>query len=112
MGLRVWMEARSLRFIATGCAGEQLIGSPETLVRRVSTDSRQVQAGDLFFALPGGRLDGHNFLRQAAEKGAVAVVVERERVPAGWSGCAMIAVENTRRALGQLASKDREDFAL
>ena len=106
------MEARSLRFIATACAGEQLIGSPETLVQRVSTDSRQVQADDLFFALPGGRFDGHSFLRQAAEKGAVAVVVERERVPAGWSGGAMIAVENTRRALGQLASKYREDFAL
>jgi len=106
------MEARSLRFIATACAGEQLIGSPETLVQRVSTDSRQVQADDLFFALPGGRFDGHSFLRQAAEKGAVAVVVERERVPAGSSGGAMIAVENTRRALGQLASKYREDFAL
>src|ERR1039458_8526021 len=112
MGLRVWMEARSLRFIATGCAGEQLIGSPETLVRRVSTDSRQVQAGDLFFALPGGRFDGHDFLRQAAEKGAGAVVIERKRVSAGWSGGATITVEDTRKALGRLASKYREDFAL
>ena len=106
------MEARSLRFIATACAGEQLGGSPESRVSRVSTDSRQVQAGDLFFALPGGRFDGHDFLRQAAEKGAGAVVVERRRVPAGWSGCAMVVVENTRKALGQLASKYREDFAL
>src|ERR1035437_8894408 len=112
MGLRVWMEARSLRFIATACAGEQLSGSPETRVHRVSTDSRQVQVGDLFFALPGGRFDGHDFLRQASEKGAGAVVVERRRVPAGWSGCAMVVVENTRKALGQLASKYREDFAL
>ena len=80
------MEARSLRFIATACAGEQLNGSPETRVHRVTTDSRQTQAGDLFFALPGGRFDGHDFLRQAAEQGAGAVVVERKRVPAGWSG--------------------------
>jgi len=106
------MEARSLTFIATACAGEQLSGSPETRVHRVCTDSRRAQAGDLFFALPGGRFDGHDFLRQAAEKGAGAVVVERKRVPAAWSGCAMIAVENTRKALGRLASTYREDFAL
>jgi UDP-N-acetylmuramoyl-tripeptide--D-alanyl-D-alanine ligase len=62
--------------------------------------------------LPGGRFDGHDFLRQAAEKGAGAVVVERKRVPAGWSGCPMIAVQDTRKALGQLASKYRDDFAL
>jgi UDP-N-acetylmuramoyl-tripeptide--D-alanyl-D-alanine ligase len=106
------MEARSLRFIATASVGEQVNGSPETHVHRVTTDSRQMQAGDLFFALPGGRFDGHDFLRQAAEKGAGAVVVERKRVPAGWSGCPMIAVQDTRKALGQLASKYRDDFAL
>jgi UDP-N-acetylmuramoyl-tripeptide--D-alanyl-D-alanine ligase len=106
------MEARSLRYIAAACVGEQLNGSPETRVHRVSTDSRRVQADELFFALPGGRFDGHDFLRQAAEKGAGAVVVERKRVPAGWSGCAMIAVEDTREALGQLASKYRKDFTL
>jgi UDP-N-acetylmuramoyl-tripeptide--D-alanyl-D-alanine ligase len=106
------MEARSIKFIATACAGEQLSGSPETLIHRVCTDSRRVQVGDLFVALPGGRFDGHNFLRQAAEKGAAAIVVERERVPGGWSDCPMIAVPDSRKALGQLASKYREDFAL
>jgi UDP-N-acetylmuramoyl-tripeptide--D-alanyl-D-alanine ligase len=112
MGLKVWMEARSLRFIATACAGEQLSGSPETRVHRVCTDSRRVQAGDLFFALAGERFDGHDFLRQAAEKGAGAVVAERKRVPAGWSGSAIIAVGNSRKALCQLASTYRDDFAL
>ena len=106
------MEARSLKFIATACAGELLSGSPETRALRVCTDSRRVQAGDLFFALPGGRFDGHDFVRQAAEKGAVAVVVERQRVPAGWTGCALIAVANVRAALGQLAAAYREEFTL
>jgi UDP-N-acetylmuramoyl-tripeptide--D-alanyl-D-alanine ligase len=106
------MEARSLRFIAIACAGEQLSGSPETRVQRVCTDSRRVQAGDLFFALPGGRFDGHDFLRQTAEKGAVALVVERQRVPADWTGCALIAVASVRAALGQLAAVYRADFTL
>jgi UDP-N-acetylmuramoyl-tripeptide--D-alanyl-D-alanine ligase len=106
------MEACSLQFISTACAGEQLSGLPETRVHRVCTDSRQAKAGDLFFALRGGRLDGHDFLDEAAEKGAGAVVVERGRVPAHWIGCAMIAVEDTRKALGRLAADYRKGFVL
>ena len=86
------MESRSLTFIAATCAGNQLFGSPETLVRRVCTDSRQTQAGDLFFALRGGRFDGHDFLREAAEKGAGAVVVECRQELADWRGCAVIVL--------------------
>jgi UDP-N-acetylmuramoyl-tripeptide--D-alanyl-D-alanine ligase len=106
------MEACSLQFIGMACAGKQLSGLPETQVRRVCTDSRQVKASDLFFALRGGRFDGHDFLRAASEKGAGAVVVERRSVPANWSGCAMITVEDTRKALGQLAAQYREEFVL
>jgi UDP-N-acetylmuramoyl-tripeptide--D-alanyl-D-alanine ligase len=106
------MEACSLKFISTACAGEQMSGLPETRVQRVCTDSRRVKAGDLFFALRGDRFDGHDFLRAVAEQGAAAVVVERGRVPANWNGCAMIAVEDTRRALGRLAADYRRGFVL
>ena len=106
------METCTLQFIAMACAGKQLSGLPETQVRRVCTDSRQVKAGDLFFALRGERFDGHDFLRTAAEKGAGAVIVERRSVPADWSGCAMITVEDTRKALGRLAAQYRKDFVL
>ena len=106
------MEPCSLGFITTACAGEQLGGSPETSVHRVCTDSRQTQPGDLFFALPGGRFDGHNFLHEAAKKGVGAVVAERKRLPDGWGACPIIAVEDTRKALGRLAAQYREDFSL
>ena len=106
------MEACSLKFISTACAGEQMSGLPEMRVQRVCTDSRRVKAGDLFFALRGDRFDGHDFLRAVAEQGAAAVVVERGRVPANWNGCAMIAVEDTRRALGRLAADYRKGFVL
>jgi UDP-N-acetylmuramoyl-tripeptide--D-alanyl-D-alanine ligase len=106
------MEACTLQFVARACAGKQLNGLPDTQVRRVCTDSRQVKAGDLYFALRGGRFDGHDFLRAAAEKGAGAVVAEHRSAPADWSGCAMIAVEDTRKALGQLAAEYRKGFVL
>ena len=106
------MDACSLRFIATVCAGEQINGSPETRVQRVCTDSRQVKAGDLFFALRGERFDGHDYLQETADNGAVAAVVERTRVPVNWNGYALIAVEDTRRALGRLAADYRKGFVL
>ena len=43
---------------------------------KVSTDTRKVQKGDLFFALKGERFDGNKFAHQALDKGAKAVVVD------------------------------------
>jgi len=106
------MDARSLAWIATACGGEQLTGSPETRVCRVCSDSRQIQQGDLFFALPGERFDGHAFLGQAAGKGAAAAVVARGQSPGSLPNCALVAVEDTRRALGRLAARYRREFSI
>src|SRR6266498_5175531 len=56
------MDPRPLKYITAACAGEQLSGSPDELVQRLCTDSRKIQKGDLFFALPGEKFDGHNFV--------------------------------------------------
>lgn len=106
------MEARSLKFIAAACAGNLLAGSGITCVERVCTDSRQAKAGDLFIALTGERFDGHDFLLEVIRKGVAAVVVQRDRIPTGIKDCAIISVEDTRRALGHLAAKYRADFTL
>jgi len=116
------METRSVEFVVAACGASLLRGSPAASVSRVCTDSRQAQRGDLFFALSGDKFDGHNFLREVSEKGAVAVVVERARFANGtksevsveWNvpgSCAVIAVDNTRVALGRLAEKYRADFS-
>src|SRR5436190_948534 len=104
------MEARSLKFIAVACAGEQLSGAPDKSVSRVCTDSRQAQAGDLFFALAGERFDAHNFVPDVAAKGVAAVVIDREKIPATLPRCAVIAVDNPRVALGRLGDEYRKDF--
>lgn len=46
-------------------------------VKQVSTDSRSVQAGDLFFALQGEKFDGHQFVQEVLQKGALAAIVSR-----------------------------------
>ncbi len=106
------MEPRTLRFVASACGGLLKGGSLQTRVLGVCTDSRQARAGDVFFALPGERFDGHQFLAEAAAKGVSAVVAACDRVPADFSGCALLAVEDTRKALGRLAAAYRSDFAL
>lgn len=87
-------------------------GSLAATFGRVVTDSRRVQAGDLFFAIPGERFDGHDFLDEAAAKGAVAVVIERKRCPAKLPACGVILVANVRRAFGQLGAAYRNGFSL
>jgi UDP-N-acetylmuramoyl-tripeptide--D-alanyl-D-alanine ligase len=104
------MEPHDLNFVATACQGELLSGSAAASCRRACTDSRQVQPGDVFFALRGERFDAHAFLPDVVAKGAVAAVVERSRVPTGLPGCAIIAVDDTRAALGRLAGACRREF--
>ncbi len=81
------MDPRSLQYIAKACAGEQLTGCADTLVRRVCTDSRAVRAGDIFFALSGDKFDGHDFLKEVMGKDAAAVVVNRQRLPVPPLAC-------------------------
>ncbi len=54
------------------------------LVSGYSIDSRTVAAGELFFAVRGERLDGHDFVTAALERGAIAAVVSRR---VGWPRC-------------------------
>lgn len=106
------MEKRDLAFVVAACGGELVEGSARAAFSRVHTDSRSAQAGDLFVALPGERFDGHDFLDEVAKKGVVAVVIERTRKPGTLPECAVIVVDNTRAALGQLAAAYRQEFTL
>ncbi len=86
-------------------------GSSDQVVRRICTDTRQVQPGDLFFALSGERFDAHQFVGDAFARGAVAAVVRGERLPAGSeTGGALIEVPDPLLALGQLATWHRNRF--
>ncbi|AHG90609.1 UDP-N-acetylmuramoylalanyl-D-glutamyl-2,6-diaminopimelate/D-alanyl-D-alanyl ligase [Gemmatirosa kalamazoonensis] len=70
-------------------------------LRAVSTDTRAVTSGDLFVALVGDRFDAHDFLPNAVEKGAAALVVSDARRTAGL-GVPVYEVGDTLVALGRL----------
>ncbi|QGQ21586.1 UDP-N-acetylmuramoyl-tripeptide--D-alanyl-D-alanine ligase [Gimesia benthica] len=71
-------------------------------VSGISIDSRTVQPGDLFFAIQGQRLDGHEFVKQALERGASACVVKQQLVSESNSA-QLLLVDDVNQALTRFA---------
>src|SRR5688572_12435606 len=81
----------------------RLVGA-DVAFAAVSTDSRKIEAGQLFIALVGPNFDGHNYLAEVAAKGAVAALVQHEAADAPLP---QLVVNDTRIALGQLGALNR-----
>ncbi|AFS23901.1 UDP-N-acetylmuramoyl-tripeptide--D-alanyl-D-alanine ligase [Chlamydia psittaci] len=75
----------------------------------VAIDSRQVRPGDLFFALSGQCTDGHRFLKQAAQSGAVAAVVSKDYQGDSF-GLELIVVNDTTEALKEAGESQSHLF--
>ena len=78
-------------------------GSLDRTVSRLTTDSRRVTPGCLFFALPGAQTDGSFFIEEAVDRGASAIVTEQDRRP--HSGVTFIRVPDARMAMAQVARR-------
>jgi UDP-N-acetylmuramoyl-tripeptide--D-alanyl-D-alanine ligase len=103
------MKPLTLTEIRQAVGGRALNPAPAEAkpISTVSTDSRHIAAGSLFFALRGEKFDGHQYLPQVAAAGAVAAIVDRapaEPIP----GLHLIGVADSRQALGRLSSVARK----
>ncbi len=78
------------------------------LAQGYSIDSRTLQQGDLFFAVKGERLDGHDFVEQALGRGAIAAVVEKKQLARYASPACLLVVADTLIALQTLATAIRK----
>jgi UDP-N-acetylmuramoyl-tripeptide--D-alanyl-D-alanine ligase len=87
---------------ATG--GSLLQGDIQTSVAGVSTDSRSIKTGELFFALRGERFDGHRFVAEALQRGSRGAVVDEQCRGITDETIAIIQVEDTLQARGDLAN--------
>jgi UDP-N-acetylmuramoyl-L-alanyl-D-glutamate--2,6-diaminopimelate ligase len=103
---------RSVGQLVAETEGAELIsGQASTLVSGVTQDTRRLQPGELFVAIPGLQHDGGHFIAQALARGAAAIAAERPAVPLGEGGAErgapptpFILVRNARRALADLAA--------
>ena len=80
----------------------------------VSTDSRTVADGEIFVAIDGERFDGHRFVKDALQRGAVAALVRHDRLndltAGGLRSAPLLAVDDPLLALGRMARHHRRDF--
>ncbi len=81
--------------------------TPSETIKGITNDSRECQEGDLYIALKGEQMDGHDFITNAMEQGASAALVSKDYLSESSN---MIAVENPLEALGDLALKWRNQF--
>jgi UDP-N-acetylmuramoyl-tripeptide--D-alanyl-D-alanine ligase len=85
-----------------------LFGRAETKITGICTDSRNIKSGELFIAIVGESMDGHDFIEQVQDIAAAVVV---NRVMPGLK-VPTIVVSDTRQALGEIALGYRKQFSL
>jgi UDP-N-acetylmuramoyl-tripeptide--D-alanyl-D-alanine ligase len=103
----------TLEDVARAVRGRLLAAEGEVSFSGVSVDSRTTQPGELFFALPGEKFDGHRFVAAAFARGAPAAVVDMARLPPGFQPTRpLVAVQDVVRALGDLAARVRQTCSL
>ncbi len=92
-----------LKDILAGIDFELINGDVSVQLGQLQFDSRKVDQGDVFIAVPGVQVDGHDFIGKAIERGAKVIIAERfdAGIP---ENVVRIKVEDTTSALGKLAS--------
>jgi UDP-N-acetylmuramoyl-tripeptide--D-alanyl-D-alanine ligase len=97
------MKKLTIEQITVAVKGKLLLGDPKDEISGVSTDSRKVAEGDVFFPLIGEQHDAHDFIPQAVERGCRTFILSRK--PDGLSGpFNIIQVDDTTKALQELAA--------
>jgi UDP-N-acetylmuramoyl-tripeptide--D-alanyl-D-alanine ligase len=81
--------------------------------RRINTDTRTIQSGDVFLALRGDNFDGHDYLEHAHAKGAIAAIIDKDcslKNASDFSSFPLLVVDDTLLALGQASLWNRQKF--
>ncbi len=98
------MKETAVKDILSAVEGTLQQGSEDTIVKAVSTDTRNIGQGCAFFALSGERFDAHEFLTKAAADGAEVLVVSRIPEGADFGNTTVVLVNDTLTALQQFAA--------
>lgn len=100
----------SVHDASLACSGRTQNIQEKTLIRGITTDSRKIRSGELFFALKGDRFDAHQFLTPSLVNEMTCAVVTPELLPAGLPPFPCIEVPDVRKAMGQVAHGYRKQF--
>lgn len=106
------MKPLPLSTIAMFSGAEHVRGAADTLIARVSTDSRTIRPGELFVALRGEHFDAHHFLEQVAKNGAAGAIVSEIGSAKLPSNFALLKAIDTLHAYQNLATNYRHLLGL
>jgi UDP-N-acetylmuramoyl-L-alanyl-D-glutamate--2,6-diaminopimelate ligase len=93
---------KKLKALLEVLPAHKLSGDADLTIEKMEYDSRRVGSGDMFVALPGHSDDGHRYIKSALDKGAVAVVVQKD---GDYRTHAKVLVPDTREALALLSTR-------
>ena len=91
--------------------GSAICPYDDFFIKGISTDTRKIKKGDVFFALRGENFDGHNFCEQAVQNGASVIVVEKLPMPLP-ENVVIVKVKDTLKAYQELAAYYRLQFKI
>lgn len=92
-----------------GCFVSSVKDAGQIVIDRITTDTRKIEKGDFFIPIKGEKFDGHEFISQAFEKGAVCCFSEKKLTE---TKNPYILVEDTRKAIRDLAEYYRSLFSI
>ena len=93
-----------LQYLLENVEKKEIIGDSKIKINKIEYDSKKIEEGDLFVAINGVNEDGHTYIEEAIDKGAVAVIVNNEYDVKDKKDITYIKVEDTRVALAIVAS--------
>lgn len=107
----------TLNEILEATKGKLLVGTRDTLIKGVSTDTRTIHKGELFIAIKGTKYDGHTFIAEALKKDGAGAIVHSKKIEissviklARRLKRSIISVSDTVKALGEIARFHRSRF--
>ena len=104
------MTIFNMQDILTQTGGTLISGKVDASFSGVSIDSRNIEQGNLFWAIKGERYDGNNFINEAQSNGATGIVTELDGDLKGQ--CAIIKVDSSLTALQSLAAFNRSRHSI
>lgn len=94
-----------LQYLLEELEEKEVIGSIDVKINKIEYDSKKIEKGDVFVAISGLKEDGHTYIEEAIEKGAIGIIVQKDYEVKANENVTFVKVQDTRIALAKVAAK-------
>lgn len=94
-----------LQYLLEDLEEKEVIGNIDVKINKIEYDSKKIEKGDVFVAISGLKEDGHTYIEEAIEKGAIGIIVQKDYEVKANENVTFVKVQDTRIALAKVAAK-------